>query len=42
MSGYAQETVLRDYARHGFSAALAKPFELDKLIAALTRVRDAC
>ena len=40
MSGYAQETVLHDFARHGFTAALAKPFELDKLIATLVRVRD--
>jgi PAS domain S-box-containing protein len=39
MSGYAQEVILQDYARHGFSAALAKPFELDKLVAAIVRVR---
>jgi PAS domain S-box-containing protein len=39
MSGYTQETILRDYARHGFSAALTKPFELHKLIAAIVRVR---
>lgn len=35
MSGYAQETVLRDYAQHGFRAALTKPFDLDTLRGAL-------
>jgi two-component system cell cycle sensor histidine kinase/response regulator CckA len=38
MSGYANEPALRDYARHGFRAALAKPFELEQLETALTRV----
>ena len=35
MSGYAEEDVLRDYARHGFISALAKPFDLESLRRAL-------
>lgn len=31
MSGYSQEAVLRDYAKHGFRGALTKPFNLDTL-----------
>ena len=31
MSGYAQETVLRDYAQHGFRGALPKPFDIATL-----------
>ena len=38
MSGYTQEAVLRDYARHGFRAALPKPFDLEKLHAVLAQV----
>jgi PAS domain S-box-containing protein len=38
MSGYAQETVLRDYARHGFGAALTKPFDLAALRGALAQL----
>ncbi|MBC7365192.1 MAG: response regulator, partial [Undibacterium sp.] len=41
MSGYAHEAILQDYARHGFRDALAKPFELEKLIATLDRVLGA-
>jgi len=40
MSVCAQETVLHDCTRHGFFTALTKPFELDRLIAALARVRE--
>ncbi|MCX6956148.1 MAG: transporter substrate-binding domain-containing protein [Verrucomicrobia bacterium] len=36
MSGYVQEAVLRDFAQHGFYAALTKPFDLDTLRNALT------
>jgi PAS domain S-box-containing protein len=31
ISGYAQDTVLTDYQRHGFKAALSKPFSLQEL-----------
>ncbi len=31
MSGYSQEAVLRDYAKHGFRGALTKPFNLETL-----------
>jgi len=31
MSGYADNEVVREYARHGFKAALTKPFSLDGL-----------
>ena len=37
MSGYAQEAALNDYARFGFCAALAKPFELEELRATVGR-----
>jgi len=36
MSGYAQESVLRDFAQHGFYAALTKPFDLTTLRDALS------
>ena len=35
MSGYAQEAVLRDYAQHGFRAALPKPFDIATLLRTL-------
>ena len=38
MSGYAQETVLRDFAQHGFGGALTKPFDLDSLRRAVARI----
>lgn len=38
MSGYANEAALRDYAQHGFHAALAKPFDLEQLETTLARV----
>ena len=38
MSGYSNEAVLRDYAAHGFVAALAKPFTLDTLHATVARL----
>jgi PAS domain S-box-containing protein len=31
MTGYSNEETFRDYARHGFKAALAKPFPAEKL-----------
>ena len=37
MSGYANEPALRDYAQHGFRAALAKPFDLEQLAATVAR-----
>jgi PAS domain S-box-containing protein len=36
MSGYNQEKTFRDYAQHGFRAALAKPFSVAKLRAVLS------
>lgn len=38
MSGYVDSEVMRDFARHGFRAALAKPFELDELVRVVARV----
>jgi len=37
MSGYANATELRDYAQHGFKAALTKPFTIDALRTVLIR-----
>jgi len=31
MTGYSNEETFRDFARHGFKAALAKPFAAEKL-----------
>ena len=41
MSGYAQETVLRDYAKHGFRGALPKPFDIATLCRTLTQAVGA-
>lgn len=38
MSGYSQEDTFRDYARHGFRAALAKPFRAETLRTVLSEV----
>jgi PAS domain S-box-containing protein len=39
MSGYSHEPAFRDYARHGFKAALEKPFSAQALLAALKKAR---
>ncbi len=36
-SGYSARGTLADYARHGFVAALPKPYRLEELLAALAR-----
>lgn len=41
MSGYANATELRDFTRHGFKAALTKPFTLDELRTVLIRTLSA-
>ncbi len=38
MSGYVSDEVLQDYGRHGFSAALAKPFDLETLHGVMARL----
>ncbi|HVU35970.1 MAG TPA: ATP-binding protein [Opitutaceae bacterium] len=38
MTGYSGEQIFREYARHGFSAALGKPFSADALDEALRHV----
>lgn len=38
MTGYTQEQVFRDYARHGFTSALAKPFSAEVLRTTLDQV----
>jgi hypothetical protein len=38
MTGYTQENAFRDYSRHGFKAAVAKPFPAETLRATLARV----
>jgi len=38
MTGYSTEAVFRDYASHGFQAALAKPFPLEALRSVLAEV----
>jgi PAS domain S-box-containing protein len=38
MSGYSHENTFRDYARHGFRAALAKPFRMETLRSVLSEV----
>jgi CheY-like chemotaxis protein len=38
MTGYSTEAVFRDYASHGFRAALAKPFPLESLRAVMNEV----
>jgi PAS domain S-box-containing protein len=35
MSGYSEDDIVRHYQRHGFKAALAKPFDRDSLRSAL-------
>ena len=41
MSGYANNEVLQEYARYGFKEALAKPFEMGTLRAAVSRVQGS-
>lgn len=41
MSGYAQEAVLRDFAVHGFRAALAKPFDVATLRSTMSKAMHA-
>ncbi len=38
ISGYSRDAVLSDYRRHGFAAALPKPFDFDDLAAVLGEV----
>jgi DNA-binding NtrC family response regulator len=38
MSGYADDPVVVEHERHGFKAALAKPFQTDRLREILGRV----
>ncbi|MEZ0218036.1 MAG: ATP-binding protein [Rariglobus sp.] len=38
MTGYSQEETLRDFARHGFSSALTKPFSMENLRTTLSAV----
>jgi two-component system cell cycle sensor histidine kinase/response regulator CckA len=40
MSGYSADEVLQDYARHGFKAALAKPFDYETLHQMMARVLE--
>jgi PAS domain S-box-containing protein len=39
MTGYSHEPAFRDYARHGFKAALEKPFSAQALLTALKKDR---
>ena len=38
MTGYSQEETLRDFASHGFSSALTKPFSMENLRTTLSAV----
>ena len=38
MTGYSHEDTFRNYAAHGFSGALSKPFSVDTLRALLTKI----
>lgn len=40
-SGYADNNIMNDYREFGFSAALAKPFDLNELAAIVASVADA-
>ncbi len=39
-SGYQDDPVMLDYAAHGFSGAIAKPFRYEDMVAALKQVFD--
>jgi two-component system cell cycle sensor histidine kinase/response regulator CckA len=41
MSGYSSDEVMQDHVRHGFRAALAKPFDLETLQGVLAQVQSA-
>ncbi len=40
-SGYSSDPVLADFARHGFAAMVAKPYDLEKIAETLARVLAA-
>jgi two-component system, cell cycle sensor histidine kinase and response regulator CckA len=41
MSGYTSDEAFRDYARHGFRAALSKPFSIETLNATIAGILGA-